>query len=75
MLVSADVIACADSRETRSDGASRHSAYCTAYISSDCWVPQMFVSIRQAKDRLYSCVHVVSDNVVEINVSSESVVV
>lgn len=35
----------------------------------------MFVSIRQAKDRLYSCVHGVSDNVVEINVSSESVVV
>lgn len=38
-------------------------------------VPQMFVSIRQARDRLYSWVHGMLDNVAEINVTSESVVV
>lgn len=37
-------------------------------------VPQMFVSIRQARDRLYSWVHGMLDNVAEINVTSESVV-
>lgn len=41
----------------------------------DSRVPQMFVSIRQARDRLYSWVHGMLDNVAEINVTSESVVV
>lgn len=37
-------------------------------------VLQMFVSIRQARDRLYSWVHGMLDNVAEINVTSESIV-